>query len=262
MEFITLAQLSDVPVTTKDEQEAGSVRHFYMDEAAWVIRYLQIKPDASLGREDVLLTPANIRHYQPDRRTIILSIDHTRLKNSPSLDFSNPITRSQEEEILNFYEQPLYWQTSPGGIGFGGNISAVPMIDLQADLHEQSREADQAAQGQPSLLRLDTLIGYHLLDSEGTGVGVVDDVLINPENWEIPVMMLDDSSWTAGTKWALLTDWVERISSSQGLVYLGLSKAELEQIHPIEPDQLIDRKTIESLQKRHPDHNKYGGPVE
>jgi len=86
----------------------GKVKDFYFDVEAWVFRYVVANTNVWLGRE-VLLSPQSIGQADWEGKVLPVTITKEQVKNSPSIDTDEPISRQYESSYLGYYGYPYYW---------------------------------------------------------------------------------------------------------------------------------------------------------
>jgi len=109
-EFIlrTLKELHDYTIGAADGV-IGQVKDLYLDDAAWVVRYLVVDAGGWLSSRKVLISPMAI--VEPDwaARLLPVSITEEQVKNSPDINTDKPVTRQHELEYSGYYGYPYYW---------------------------------------------------------------------------------------------------------------------------------------------------------
>lgn len=237
--------------------EVGTVQDFYFDDNDWTVRYFVTKLDNELGGRTILIAPVAAGPTDINSRTIPLKINRDVIMNSPDIDTAKPISRQEEERIHNYYDWPVYWNPNDVyGLGVG-DLSSVPMMELEADLREQTADAEEAAaSGENVHLRSITEVtGYHVMARDET-VGVVEDFLVDDRTWEIIYLIVDTNGILPGGKVIVSPDWSERVSWTQSMIFLDLLKEEIQNSPPYDPKQLPDRD-YEDLLYEHYRRPKY-----
>jgi len=87
----------------------GKVKDCYFDDEAWVIRYVVVDTSAWLGGREVLISPYSIGPPDWSRLILPVSLTKEQIKNSPSIDTDQPISRQYERSHLGYYGYPYYW---------------------------------------------------------------------------------------------------------------------------------------------------------
>ncbi|MEO6623250.1 MAG: PRC-barrel domain-containing protein, partial [Burkholderiaceae bacterium] len=110
-----LKELHDYAIGATDG-EIGHVKDLYLDDHAWVVRYLVVETGGWLSGRKVLISPMAIGKPNWAGRSLPVSITKEQVKNSPGVDTDKPVTRQHELEYSGYYGYPYYW----GGGGFWG----------------------------------------------------------------------------------------------------------------------------------------------
>lgn len=95
-------------VETTDGQ-LGHVEDFLLDDDNWVIRYLIIDTRNWLPGKKVIVSPNWMEDIQWPEEKIQVGMTQQQLKDAPEFEPGEPIKRSYEEELHNFYGRPKYW---------------------------------------------------------------------------------------------------------------------------------------------------------
>lgn len=206
----------------------GTIHDFYFDDETWSVRYAVINLDPSLGARDILVSTAVFETILPLEGVITTSLTPEKARNSPEIDTEQPITRQQESDLSSYYLVPEYWIPNTGyGLGVG-DLSAVPMVDLEADLQEQQERQENDHEPDSHLYSTMSLLGFHILTGQNEDIGVVEDFLLDEEDWDIDFLVADVGSWLENRKIILSPDWVERFSRVQSLLFVDLDRQSIE----------------------------------
>lgn len=90
----------------------GHVKDFVVDDGAWSIRYLVIDTGNWLTGKNVLLGPSWAESIRWEDRTVHVPLARDKIKNAPEYQPSEPIRRSDEEALHDYYGLPKYWNQS------------------------------------------------------------------------------------------------------------------------------------------------------
>jgi hypothetical protein len=222
--------------------DVGTVRDFYFDDQAWKLRYFVADLDEAFGNRSVLLAPLTLSQPDMELHIIPAQVSSDKLMNSPDIDMNKPVSRQEEEQIYQYYDWPVYWNPV-GGFGLGvGDLSSIPMMEMEADLREQSEETEVAQERgeDPRLRSIDEVTGYHIMARDNS-IGEVQDFLIEDNTWRIVYLLVDINGILPGGKVILSPEWVERVSWSQSLIYVDLSADTIKSAPAYNPDQIPDR---------------------
>jgi hypothetical protein len=87
----------------------GSVDDFYFDDLQWVVRYLVVRTGSWFLNRRVLISPLSIRPSGWRGGIVPVSITMEQVKNSPSIDTDEPVSRQYEQSYYGYYGYPYYW---------------------------------------------------------------------------------------------------------------------------------------------------------
>ena len=178
-----------------------SVKDFYFDDEAWVIRYLVVDTGAWLSGRKVLISPVAIGQPNWTDKLLPVSMTKERVKNSPDIDTQKPVSRHQESQYLEYYGYPYYW-IGPWVWGqgvypsmmlpdFGSAVQdrQVPAEHVLSDAQARRRQDDD-----PHLRSCKEVMDYHIHATDGD-IGHVQGLLIDDENWRVRYLVVDTSNW-------------------------------------------------------------------
>ncbi len=228
-------QIKNLAIEATDG-EIGHVKDFYFDDDAWAIRYLVVDAGSWLMSREVLISPISIREPDWIARTLAVSITKDQVKNSPSVDTDQPVSRQNESEYLGYYGYGNYW----GGAGlWGGGMFPYAMAPGYAgstgyagdgiNRSERELEADLRAERErhrnddPHLRSCNAVTGYHLSATDGE-VGHVAGYLVDEQTWAIRYLIVDTSNWWMGHKVLVAPGWITGVHWSNKTVSVELSR--------------------------------------
>ena len=89
--------------------DIGRVKDLYFDDDAWTIRYFVVDTGSWLESRKVLISPISLQPPKWPDRSLPVSITRAQIKNSPSFDTDEPVSRQNEEQFMGHYGYPYYW---------------------------------------------------------------------------------------------------------------------------------------------------------
>lgn len=220
----SIAEVRDYKLQATDG-EFGEIKFFLFDDFDWVVRYAAIE----VGSRSVLL--AMHAFGQPDGEKRILRINLTREKimNSPVLDLDTPVSRDIETQLSDYYEWPYYWQATDYPNTMPGDLTAVPLIDMQLDREEQEEERDRELIPQtgdtPHLRSTRKTLGstLHTTNDDQTA-GRLVDMIVRDKDWSILYMIADSGGLFPGKKVVVSPNWVEQVDEQDARIDISLSE--------------------------------------
>jgi hypothetical protein len=245
--FRSLKDLEEYTIGATDG-DVGSVVNFLLDDERWVVRYLVAKTGGIFGGRQVLISPISFRQADWSTRRFYLALTVDKIRNSPSFDLDKPVSRQHELDHFAYYGYPRYWGyrglwgmgTHPGYLAAGGSKDAPSHhLETSNDVHLRSAKE---------------IRGYHI---EGTdaAIGHLDDFIIDDETWEVRYLVVDTRNWWLDKKVLVAPHWSNRISWTEGKVFVDLSRQEIKDSPEWNPTAPINREYETRL------YDYYGRPV-
>ncbi|MBS1210458.1 MAG: PRC-barrel domain containing protein [Proteobacteria bacterium] len=227
----------------------GHVKDFYLDDIAWVVRYLVVETGDWLASRKVLISPIAIHHPDWDKKILPVSISQEQVKSSPDIDTDKPVSRQHEMQYLSYYGYPYYWD----GVGIlAGSMTpdmflpenASPPADrvLRKNSELAVAEADQAQHrdDDPHLRSSASLTGYHVHATDGE-IGHVQGFLIDERSWAIRYIIVDTSNWWLGHQVLIAPQWFKDVSWDEEKISVDLSRQSVADAPPYDPSLVLNR---------------------
>ncbi len=254
----TLKELHDYTIGATDGA-IGQVRDLYVDDEAWVVRYLVVETGGWLMGKKVLISPIAIGNADWTKRQLPVSITMEQVKNSPDFDSEMPVTRQHEADYSGYYDYPIYW----GGAGYwGGGMYPNLMLTSyggygtpQAMAQEARNARTRAIAGRdegadPHLRSCEAITGYHLHASDGE-IGHVCGMLVDDKTWAVQYLIVDTSNWWLGHKMLVAPEWIEDVSWAQRTVSVGLTRQAVKDAPAYDPAERLTRADEARLHDHH-----------
>lgn len=201
--------------------EIGTLEDFYFEEDRWTVRYFLVDTGKWFSGKRVLISPMSVQGRW-SRAEVPVALTKSQVWNSPQIDWSQPLSRGTEAEVLRYYGYPWYW--NGGGIwGAFENPAALVAQPPQPPPQPEGPVVDIEKQ---HLRSTNQSTGYHLHGTDGE-VGHVDDFLIGEESWRIRYLLVDTSNWIGGRSVVISTGSVDRIDRERGLLHVGITRDEI-----------------------------------
>jgi hypothetical protein len=185
--------------------EIGQVTEFYFDDLHWVVRYIVINTGGWFGPE-VLIAPQAFRSADWAARVIDVNLTRAQVRNSPSVDLHQPISRQYEARYHAYFGYSPYWGGPGTWAATAPTAGALPDPILAAqraaaaieDAERARRSLDHPPPPIDSRLRSNKdVCGYHIQATDGE-VGHVDDFIADDATWELRYIEIDTSNWIGG----------------------------------------------------------------
>ena len=194
--------------------EIGRVREFYFDDRYWTIRYLVADTGNWLTDRQVLISPYALVGVSAEERHIAIDLTKQQIKNSPSLESDQPVSRQFEDGYYGYYGWPAYWG---GAYAWGCSPSMVREREQWKEFNQREKAWD------PNLRSTYDVSGHHVQATDGT-IGHVEDFIVDDETWAIRYLIVDTQNWWPGKKVLISPQWIKRVSWSESKVFVNLSR--------------------------------------
>ena len=239
----------------------GQVKDLYVDDQAWVVRYLVVETGSWLTGKKVLISPMVIGRPDSAAQRLPVSISKEQVKNSPDFDSEKPVTRQHELAHSSHYGYLPYW----GGTGLWGDgmyPNVIPEgysysgLETQQAMAPQDRytlspaEAARDEHADPHLRSCAEITGYHLDASDGA-IGHVSGMVIDDETWAVRYLIVDTSNWWLGHQVLVAPKWIEAVSWVESSISVKLTRQSVKDAPVYEPGQSLTREYEARLHQHH-----------
>ena len=198
--------------------DIGVSKDFLFDDRAWTVRYMYVDTHKWLPLgEKVLISPISLHSFDLEQEKIHVTLSRQQVKDSPSIDEHKTVSRDYEELLFQYFGYGYYW-TGPGAWGEYAQPTALARpvaspTDDQLEKVERKAEANH-------LRSIDEIQGYEIKANDEI-FGQVYDLILDTENWEIPLIVIDTHQILPGGKKVLIApkqidsiNWLEKNISS------------------------------------------------
>ncbi len=230
--------------------EIGHVRDFYFDDEAWVIRYLVVETGTWLMHRKVLVSPIALGAPDWAADSLPAKLTREQLRNCPSIDTDQPVSRQHELAFSGYYGYPNYWGGSglwgagyyPGamltGVGYEGSGSEYLAAEVEQE--RRARAAEQRKPADPHLRSCKAVTGYHI-DAVDGELGHIEGMLIDERSWAIRYLIVNTSNWWLGHRVLIAPEWITDVSWLERKVAVDLTRQAIQESPPYDPALLPDR---------------------
>ena len=210
----------------------GEVKDCFFDDRAWTIRFFVVELDASLGGRKVLISPIAIHVADWGAKTLSASLTRERVKASPDVDTSKPVSRQHEVEQFGYYGYPPYWgegQLWGGGPKFGMSLEGYQDVQLPTEPGAQKAFADKLAKlhrarGDDPHLRSCRAIERYYIHAIDGDIGHVESLLVEDDGWAIRYLLVNTSDWWLGHQTLIAPPWITDIDWLDATVSVDLTR--------------------------------------
>lgn len=248
----SLKELERYGVSATDG-DIGRVVNFLLDDECWAIRYLVVETGGFFNGRPVLISP--IFFGEPDwaAKKFPLALTMEKVKNSPSIDTDQPVSRQRERIYSGYYGNGDYW----GYAGLWG-LGAYPNQLANARMEEALAEQPAPDKDDVHLRSAEEVRGYQIQGSDDA-IGHVDDFIVDDETWAVRYLVVDTSRWWFGKKVLVSPLWATSVSWEKRTVNLDLSRQSIKDSPLWDPTQVVDRP-YETHLHRHYQRPTYWSP--
>jgi hypothetical protein len=210
----------------------GTVTDFYLDDEAWVIRYLIVDTADEVRSRKVLIMPALLGTPDWVARTLPVTITREQVRNCPDIDTDKPVSRQQELGYLGYYGYGKYW-------GGGGLFGAATYPDiLQAGLQPQPATHGDHAGDDPHLRSGNVLLRYYIHAVDGD-IGHVHGFIVDDHSWAIRYLVVQTSNWWPGNRVLVAPESIDSVSWADCMISLDTTRETVRNSPPYDPSQPI-----------------------
>ncbi len=242
----------------------GHVKDFYLDDEAWVIRYLVVDTGGWLSSRKVLVSPIAIGTPNKEQRLLPGSISREQVRKSPDIDTDKPVSRQHEMTYSGYYDYPYYW----GGAGYWG-AGMYPTLMMPGDgglvgsyagsgdgqRETARRESARHEEVDPHLRSCNAVVGYHIHAVDGE-IGHVADMLIDEQTWAIRYLVVDTSNWWLGHQVLIAPQWIKAVNWFDETVAVSMTRQAVKDAPAYDPQAALSREVEDRLYE-HYGHASY-----
>lgn len=245
----SLHKLKGLDIQATDDT-IGHIQDFYFDDRSWVVRYIVADTGNWLPGQLVLLSPQSLTSFDLDEGVARFDLTREQIEQSPSIETDAPVSRQHETRLAHYYGWPMYWTTPMAYPALG---YAPVARDETAESHLQSDVAEDVNKN-PSLRSFDEVTRYSIqtMDDE---FGHLEDLLAEPENWEVHYMVIDTRKWLPGRKILASVHWIQNIDWADRDIVVSVTRDQVKTSPELEDIETLDRETEVQL------HEHYGLPA-
>lgn len=205
--------------------DIGGCEDLLLDDEQWIVRYIVADTNTWLPMSRrVVISPVSIQLTTPDEHKLELSLTREAVKNSPTLDSHQPISREYESLFFKYFGYGYYW-TGPGS--WGEYAHPLELVNQNID------EAQTPSERQNHLRSCEELTGYKVQLKDGK-YGVISDFMVQLPGWSVTHLVISESEgWLTSEKTFLVTtESVANIDWAEHTISLSVRKNELERLEP------------------------------
>ncbi|MCA0989171.1 PRC-barrel domain-containing protein [Guptibacillus algicola] len=217
--------------------EKGALKELYFDDEHWAVRYLVVDTRKWLPGRKILLSPYSIEKLTHDKEEISVSLSTDELKNSPSIDADQTISRKHEMSINKHYGWPYYWV---GTGAWGSGMYPTPQETNPESYYDERGKDDN------HLRSTKEVSNYHIQATDGE-IGHVEDFIFDDKTWKLRYFVVDTKDLLHGKKVLLSTEWIDDIHWTDRSVVVNVTKEKIENAPEYLLNEPLTRRFEEDL---------------
>jgi sporulation protein YlmC with PRC-barrel domain len=211
----------------------GTIKDFLFDDDTWLLKWLVVDTGSWLPGRQVLIPTTTMGPPSAVTRSVSVAMSMERVKNSPGLDFDQPVSRQFESTMFGYYGLDPF-------IGAGrypvSNSIAVPFDTQFAPPSERQPMPDTEDH---HLRSMATIQGYHCHATDGD-LGFIADILIDTDRLRVSDFVIDTGIWWPDKRVIIAPQSIAKIRWRDAQIDLRLSQATVGQSRTFDNETFID----------------------
>jgi hypothetical protein len=237
----------------------GDIKDVYFDDISWIVRYLVVDIGTWNASLLVLISPEALTHFSEDDKAFHTELTRQQIAESPPFDSEKTVSRQHEERLSQYYGWNPYWTTPMGAYPWPGIYTYPPfsqesegMDRWQSDslpptvARELEARIDQGKDEEIHLRSFNEVRKYGLRATDGD-LGILEDLLIEPETWRITHMIADAKRWWPGGEVVIDRGLIQNIDWYEQKIEVLMSRDEVKNAPPYDRDQGITEAYQQAL---------------
>lgn len=192
----------------------GKVEDFFIEEAAWKVRYMVVRTGGMLSGERALTPIGCVASTDIDRRVIHVSFSKAQLPDMAPSGKVLPVSAEMESFLKALYGSADV-RRDRGFIRVGCDVPPTP--------HSVS-----------SLRSAREITAYRIETLEGP-CGLCTDLLAYTANWTVPYMVVNTKEWIPHGHVLVPTTWVRHISWQEMQTDVGVHRLKIQHAQRFDP---------------------------
>lgn len=245
--LVSESEVYKFSIDTRDG-EKGSLKELYFDDEHWAIRYLVVDTHKWLPGRKVLISPYAIETLKHDEEKVVVSLTTKEVKDSPSIDTDQTISREHEMSINRHYGWPYYWV---GTGAWGSGMYPRPYMEDERMVIDNQPDESPGEEEENHLRSTKEVSGYHIEAIDGD-IGNVEDFIFDDETWQLRYLVVNTKKFLGGKEVLLSTDWIKDIHWTDRSVVVNVPKEKINNAPEYRLNEPLTRRFEEDL------HTHYG----
>jgi PRC-barrel domain len=211
----------------------GTLKDLLFEDDTWGLKWLVVDTGNWLPGRQVLVPMASVGIPSAMIRTVRVDMSKERIKNSPGLDFDQPVSRQFEATMFGYYGLDPFLGA---GLYPASNAMAVPFEAPFAPPSERPHIRDT---DDPHLRSMATIKGYHCHATDGE-LGFIADVLIDLTRVRISDFIVDVGTWWPDKQVIVAPASISKIVWLDSHIDIKLDRAALRTARRFDGDRFVD----------------------
>ncbi len=237
----------------------GKVDDFYFDQEQFVVRYLVIDTGSWLEHEQTLISTHAIDNIDFDSSIIHVNLSSDELEDSPSIEKNEPISKSKEKALIEYFGWPDYWKkshSSDSELIHAGITERKKLLNFKT-LQKEDEAKQKAKKVESNLRSLEEIRGYKI-HAKDDKFGHLEDLFVEEEDsWIIRYLLIDTRNIMEGKLVIIAPEWIESINWFDKEIFIDKDKKEIEESPEYKEEKAPIDKSYEELLYDHYDEKKY-----
>lgn len=227
--LFTLKDIKDYHLQAVDG-EIGKIESFIVDTFNWVVRYLVLELE---NKRYILLSAGAIGKPASGVQALPVFVSREFITNGPTFDITQPLSREIERQFSDYYEWPYYWEPGDVPNTLPGDLTAVPLIDMEIDREQKEEEQElipatgdeTAGQNNFHLHSTRELFGETIhTTNDDHNAGKLVDIVTQDENWNVLYLVVDTGGLLSSKKVLVSPNWVQQIDEMGSRIDVNLKQ--------------------------------------
>lgn len=219
-----LSDLRDYTLRTQDGASAP-IYDFIIDDFNWLVRYVV----AQVGDRLVALSATVFTGFDDQEQAVVTRLNEAVILDGPAISPGRALSREDEMMLSEHYGWKPYWlENLPSDVPttMPGDLTAIPLLDMQADLdRERERLVPVTSEaGKETHLRSAREILGYTVSARGEDAGKLTDILVQSSDWDLHYLEVDTGGMLPGKKVGLSPQWVQRIDPDASQILVDLDR--------------------------------------
>jgi len=201
--------------------EVGVVTEFYFDDETLTVRYLLVETGNWPFKRDALIPVEAFANFDWEKKHFSVNLMQEQILTSPKIDTAKPLSRQQENGLLNHYLGQNYWDTGNYSVGIWEPAGSA-VVNGSGNKKSSTPASIRHQKDDIRLRSTQEVTGYHIYGIDGEA-GVVEDFIVDDNTWKLHSIVVDTECWLPGKKVMIPPQCINEINWEHSKVFLNMS---------------------------------------